>query len=137
MAEEAAQVTTDLARIIQKYLHAFNRADAGGMAACFVVPGVILDGMPPHLWSGALGVEDGPAEAGHPGAGDYFIALGEPRHDGAAGDPAQIALPASTSFQVDGRQVRQTGALFTVAVRKSQDGWRIAAWSWVKGARGE
>jgi hypothetical protein len=123
----------NLARIIRKYLHAFNREDAGGTTACFVVPGVILDGMPPQLWSDGPG-EDWPVGTEPPGAGDYFIALGEPRHEDAV-DPGR--LPASKSFHIGGRRVRQTGALFTVAVRQAEDGWRVAAWAWAKGAQGE
>jgi hypothetical protein len=36
-------------------------------------------------------------------------------------------------FKLRGKQVTQTGAVFTVALRKSADGWRIAAWAWAKG----
>ena len=31
------------------------------------------------------------------------------------------------------QQVTQTGALFTLALRKLTEGWRIAAWAWAKG----
>jgi hypothetical protein len=34
---------------------------------------------------------------------------------------------------VRGQKVTQTGAVFTVALRKLADGWRIAAWAWAKG----
>jgi hypothetical protein len=36
---------------------------------------------------------------------------------------------------VHDKQVTQTGATFTVALRKLSDGWRIAAWAWTKGGQ--
>jgi hypothetical protein len=39
------------------------------------------------------------------------------------------------TFNLQGKQVTQTGAIFTVALRKLADGWRISAWAWAKGAQ--
>ncbi len=39
------------------------------------------------------------------------------------------------TFKARGMQVTQSGALFTVALRKLPEGWRIAAWAWAKGSR--
>ena len=44
------------------------------------------------------------------------------------GDSAYVVVPASMTFKVQGKQVTQTGAIFTVALRKLAEGWRIAAW---------
>jgi hypothetical protein len=38
------------------------------------------------------------------------------------------------TFDLQGKQVTQTGAIFTVALRKLAEGWRIVAWAWAKGA---
>ena len=40
------------------------------------------------------------------------------------------------TFKVHNQQVVQNGAVFTVALRKLDDGWHIAAWAWAKGTRG-
>ena len=40
------------------------------------------------------------------------------------------------TFKVRGKQVTQTGAIFTVALRKLAEGWRIAAWAWQKALLG-
>jgi hypothetical protein len=130
VADQATPATLELASIIQRYLRAFDLANAGDMAVRFVVPGVILEGMPPHLWSG--GSDDASAEEGHFGEGDFFIAFGEPRHNEATDDPARIPIPASRSFQLGGREIRQTGALFTLALRETGDGLCIGAWTWAK-----
>jgi hypothetical protein len=38
------------------------------------------------------------------------------------------------TFKIHGKQITQSGAIFTMALRKSADGWRIAAWAWAKGS---
>jgi hypothetical protein len=37
------------------------------------------------------------------------------------------------TFDLAGREVTQTGALFTVALRKVDTDWRLSAWAWAKG----
>ena len=69
------------------------------------------------------------------GASGYVVTLSEPLHNNVTGDSAYVVVPASMTFQVQGKQITQTGALFTVALRKLADGWRIAAWAWAKGTR--
>lgn len=68
------------------------------------------------------------------GASDYFVALGEPLHNNVTGDSAYVVVPATMTFKVGGKQVTQSGAVFTVALRKLSDEWRIAAWAWAKGS---
>jgi predicted DCC family thiol-disulfide oxidoreductase YuxK len=58
----------------------------------------------------------------------------EPQHVNVTGDSAYVVVPASMMFKVHGRQVTQSGAIFTVALRKLTEGWRIAAWAWAKGS---
>jgi len=38
------------------------------------------------------------------------------------------------AFKVHGKQFTQSGAVFTMALRKTAGGGRIAAWAWAKGA---
>jgi hypothetical protein len=45
-----------------------------------------------------------------------------------------MTQPATArTFKIDGRRVTQIGAIFTVALRRLAEGWRIAAWAWAKG----
>jgi hypothetical protein len=39
------------------------------------------------------------------------------------------------TFDLKGKKITQSGAMFTVALRKTEDGWRVAAWAWTKGVR--
>ena len=131
--------TTDPLAAVRQYIDAFNKGDREAMAATFAVPGSILDGMAPHLWQGPTATRDWYRdvllEGEQHGAADYFVTLGGPLHNDVTGDSAYVVVPATMTFKVDGQQVTQTGAIFTVALRKLAEGWRIAAWAWAKGTR--
>jgi len=62
-----------------------------------------------------------------------FVTLGKPLHANVTGDSAYVVVPANMTFKIHGKQITQSGAIFTMALRKSADGWRIAAWAWAKG----
>ena len=66
---------------------------------------------------------------------DYFITLGEPFHADVTGDNGYVVVPATMTFKVHGQQITQSGATYTVALRKLAAGWRIRAWAWAKGAQ--
>ncbi len=122
---------------VRKYIDAFNKGDTAGMAAMFAIPGSILDGMAPHVWQGPTAAQDWYRdvliEGKQHGASEYFVTLGEPLHDDVTGDNAYVVVPATMTFKVRGKQITQTGAVYTVALRKLANGWRIVAWAWAKG----
>ena len=122
---------------VRQYIDGFNNGDTGAMAAVFAVPATILDGMAPHVWHGPTATQDWYSdvlsEGEHHGASGYFVSLGEPLHDDVTGDSAYVVVPATMTFNIAGKQITQTGAVYTVALRRSSDGWRIAAWAWAKG----
>ena len=124
---------------VQQYIDAFNKGDQEAMSAAFAVPGSILDGMAPHLWLGPTAAQDWYrdvlVEGEQHGASDYFVTLGEPLHNNITGDSAYVVVPATMKFKVQSQEILQTGATFTVALRKLAEGWRIAAWAWAKGTR--
>ena len=123
---------------VQQYIDAFNRGDATAMAATFDVRGQILDGMAPHVWQGPTATldwyRDVLIEGEAHGASGYFVTLGDPLHNNVTKDSAYVVMPATMKFDVNGTKVAQSGAVFTVALRKTVDGWRVAAWAWAKGA---
>jgi ketosteroid isomerase-like protein len=123
---------------VRQYIDAFNKADVKAMSSLFAVPGVILDGMAPHLWQGPTASQDWYrdvlTEGEHLGANGYFVTLGEPRHVNVTRDAAYVVVPATMTFKLRGQQVTQTGATYVVALRRLPEGWRIAAWAWAKWA---
>jgi ketosteroid isomerase-like protein len=136
-AQVTGQTESDPMAAVRKYIGAFNKGDAAGMAAMFTVPGSILDGMAPHVWQGPAAAQDWYRdvliEGKQHGASEYFVTLGEPLHNNVTGESAYVVVPATMTFKVQGKQLTQSGAVYTVALRRISDGWRIAAWAWAKG----
>jgi hypothetical protein len=108
---------------VGEHISAFNRGDRAAMAAACAEPGVILDGMAPHVWQGPTATQDWYRDA----------LLGEPLHDRVTGQSAHVVVPAALTFNLRGQRVTQIGAVFTVALRKLAQGRRIAPWVWAKG----
>jgi len=125
--------------IVRHYIDCFNKGDIEGMAATCADPMSILDGMPPHVWHGPVASQDWYRDVlitgEREGASEYVVDLGEPSHVIVTGDSAYVAVPATMSFTVHGKQVRQSGSVFTVALRKFEAGWRLTAWAWAKGTQ--
>lgn len=126
---------------VNKYIDAFNKGDAKEMAAVCANPTSILDGMHPHVWLGPTACEDWYRdvliEGEQHGATGYAVTLEKPRHLDVKGEAAYVVLPATMTFKLKGQQVTQTGATWTVALRKVDGSWRIAAWAWAKGGAKE
>lgn len=126
-----------MAAVVQ-YVDAFNNSDAKAMAATCADPMQILDGMAPHVWQGPTASEDWwravLTEGEHVGASEYHIALGEPQHVDVTGDHAYVVVPATMTFDLQGKQVTQTGSVFTVALGMVDGEWLLTAWAWAKGA---
>jgi hypothetical protein len=123
---------------VHQYIDAFNRGDTNTMAKTFDVTGQILDGLPPHAWQGPTATldwyKDVMMESELLGATNYFVTLNDPLHNSVTNDRAYIVVPATMKFDFNGAKMVQSGAILTMALRKTVEGWRIAAWSWAKGA---
>ena len=131
--------TTDPLAAVHQFAEAFNKGDAKTMAATCAVPMSILDGLAPHVWQGPTASEDWYRDvlaAGElEGASGYLVTLGKPWHVDVTGDHAYVVVPATMTFRVHGKQVTQSGSVFTVALRKLTAGWRSPAWAWATGTR--
>lgn len=132
----ATKADTALSAVL-RYIAGFNSGDVHAMSEMFDSPGAVIDGMPPHLWLGPSAVQDWyrdvMTESAHLGASDYRVSVGEPLHNSVAGDHAYLVLPATMDFALNGARVTQADAFFTVALRRADGAWRIAAWAWTKG----
>lgn len=136
MAASSAQ--EDFVAVVHHYINAFNKGDVETMAACFAKTGSILDGLAPHVWHGPTAAEDWYRDAmtagEHEGASEYFVRLGEPLHADVTRDSAYVVHPATMEFKLRDKQITQSGATFTTALRKLANGWHITAWAWAKGS---
>lgn len=131
--------TDDPVATVHQYADALNRNDAKTMTAVFAVPGSILDGMAPHVWQGPTASQDWYrdvlTDSQKHGVTEIFVKLGQPLHNDITGDSAYVVVPATMTFKVQGQTVTQSGAMFTVALRRVAEKWRIASWAWAKGIR--
>jgi hypothetical protein len=120
-AQVTGQTESDPMAAVRKYIDAFNKGDTAGMAAMFAVPGSIIDGMASHVWQGPTAAQDWYRdvliEGKHHGASEYFVTLGEPLHNNVTGDSAYVVVPATMTFKLQGKQITQSGAIYT---------WRFA-----------
>lgn len=137
MTTRETRSSGDPVAIVQQYIDAFNKGDPDAMAACFAVPGSILNGMAPHVWHGTSAAKDWYkdvlVEGEHAGASGYSVTLCVPLHATATGDAAYVVAPATMTFKVRGKLVTQSGVIFTTALRRIDGEWRIASWAWAKG----
>ena len=137
LEETVVPSSDDPMAAVRRYIEAFNNGDPIAMAAACADPMQILDGMSPHMWQGPTASDEWYAdvltEGEHLGASGYHISLDEPRHVDATDEHAYVVVPATMTFDLKGNRLTQTGALFTVALRKVAGEWRLAAWAWAKG----
>ena len=135
----ALRNTTDPMAAVRQYVDDFNKGDVKAMAETFAVPASILDGLAPHVWQGPTACQDWyrdvMAAGKREGATGYLVTLGEPSHVDITGHRAYVVVPATMTFRIQGKKVTQSGSVFTVALRKLAQGWRITAWAWAKGNR--
>ena len=91
---------------VQQYINAFNKGDADAMAATFAAPGSIFDGTAPHVWLGPTAAQDW-----------YRDVLREGKAHGATDCSVTLGEPLHN----------------VIAGDAAYEGWRIAAWAWVRG----
>lgn len=105
------------------------------LAACDS-PVSILDEFPPHIWHGPTACADWfkglVAYNEKSGITVGGATLGAPWTVDISGDRAYFVAPAVYDFKQHGKPVKEAHAVFTVALRKTDAGWRITAWTWSK-----
>jgi ketosteroid isomerase-like protein len=96
----------------------------------------ILDEFPPHEWHGATACADWwkglNAYDDKEGITDGEAQLGTPWTVDISGDRAYFVAPSTYTYKQHGKPVKESQAVFTVALKKTQAGWRITAWTWSK-----
>jgi len=126
----------DVIGTVKGFVDAFNKGDTRTAAATCTDDMCILDEFPPHEWHGAGAfsrwIADYTADAEKNGITDGVVTLGQPRHVDITADRAYVVVPANYAFKKQRKPVREVGSTLTVALLKSEAGWRITGWSWAK-----
>jgi ketosteroid isomerase-like protein len=133
----SAQVPADVMAPIRQFLDGFNKGDVPSALAACAAETSILDEFAPYEWNGAGAcakwASDYDADAKRKGITAGAVALGTPRFHDVSGDRAYVVLPASYEVTQKGKQIKQSGSVMTVGLRKTATGWKITAWSWATG----
>jgi ketosteroid isomerase-like protein len=119
---------------IKAFADAFNKGDLKAAKALHVASPVIVDEVPPHLWTGAKafdswGADLGKSEAAEGKSGGQ-VTIGVPSREVVSGNHAYAIAPTTYTFQQKGQTMRET-AQMTLTLDKGAGGvWKIASWTW-------
>jgi SnoaL-like domain len=96
----------------------------------------ILDEFPPHEWHGPTACADWwkalDAYDEKEAITDGAATLGTPWTVEVTGDRAYFVAPATYEYKQHGKPVKESSAIFTAALRRTEAGWRITGWTWSK-----
>jgi ketosteroid isomerase-like protein len=119
---------------IHQFIDAFDKGDIKTAAATHLASGVtIIDEVAPHLWQGPnafmgwagdLTKDDKAA-----GISGEAVTLGVVKREVVSGDMAYVIIEAVYSFKQGGKSLREPSQM-TYALKKTAQGWKIAAWTW-------
>lgn len=127
----------EVVAVVRQFIDGFNKGDVPSAIATCAAQTSIIDEIPPFEWSGAGAcakwAADYDADAKKKGITAGAVTLGTPRHYAAEGDRAYVVIPVAYEVTQKGKQVKQTGAVMAVTLRKGAAGWKITAWSWSTG----
>jgi ketosteroid isomerase-like protein len=121
------------AATVTAFITAFNKGDAKAAAATHVADPVIVDEPAPHLWRGAGAFQAWAADLGKEsqakGRSEEGVTLGAVKRQEVDGDMAYLIMAADYHFLEKGRPFHEPSQM-TFALKKTADGWKIAAWTW-------
>ena len=135
-ARAVASDAADVMATVRQFVNGFNTGDMKSAAAACDSPAFVIDDFPPHAWAGATACADWArayaASVRDAGITGGIVTMGTPLHDDVTGDRAYVVVPTTFAYKLHGKPVVETGAEWTLALKKTAAGWRIEAWAWAK-----
>lgn len=130
----AAMPDAALRAPIHQFIDSFNNGDSEAAAAAHATGGVqIVDEFPPYHWQGEdafkTWANDFDSDATKNGISNPWVTLGDTVRQEVDGNNAYVIVDAVYTFKQKGAAMREA-AQMTFALRKQDDGWRIAGWTW-------
>lgn len=130
----AATEQDNVMKTVRQWMDSLNKGDIKTAVAACAEETAIVDEFPPFEWHGKgtcakWAVE---LEAYNKQVGITFGVTESkpPRRVDISGNHAYAVIPVDYRFTQNGKDGAEIGALFTVALKKGQQGWRITGWSW-------
>jgi ketosteroid isomerase-like protein len=131
-----ASETTDVVAAVHRYFDNLGKDTLETALAMCDSHVSILDEFPPHEWHGATACADWWKELDaydeKNGITDGNATLGTPWTVDVSGDLAYFVAPATYTYKQHGKPVQESRSVFTVALKRTQAGWRITGWAWSK-----
>jgi SnoaL-like domain len=123
---------------VQRWIDAFNAAKTPLPEDVFTADVVITDQFPPYVWSGAAEADawSERLNAGLLGSRvkNEHVVTEPPRAFmiDKAGDRASFVLPATLTYDFDGKPTSDRALWYFVVVRTAEGTWLIAADTWTR-----
>ena len=132
----SASETLDVMRTVWQFVGSFNKGDVKTALGDCAAQSSIIDEFPPYIWLGATACADWSndfdAYIKKNGMTGPKVTLGLLRHVDVSGDRAYVVVPANFTFKKNGTRFNERASIWTVALQKVADSWRITGWAWAK-----
>ncbi len=136
IAPATATESSNVMATVHQFMHGVSTGNIKSAVAACASPASIIDDFPPHEWQGPTACADWARDfktaVKAAGYADNVVTLGKPTHVDVTGDRAYVVVPANYRYKFHGKPVAEDGSIFTVALRKLPEGWRITGWAWAK-----
>lgn len=130
----AATDKQDVMAVVHQWVTSLNAGDSKMLLATCADETSIIDDIPPHEWHGAGACakwkNDFDAYTKKSEVTDMTASVLKPRHVDITADRAYVVVPVNLSFKQAGKEMKDTGSTFTLALQKGTSGWRITGWAW-------
>ena len=130
----AADDKTDVMQTVNQFIEGFNKGDTKSALATCAAPAFIIDEFPPYAWQGknacAEWARDFESWSKKEGVTEAVVTLPKPWQVEVTGERAYVVCPAKIAFKQKGKKMGEPASVFTVALQKTKNGWRITGWTW-------
>ena len=121
---------------VHQFIDGLNRSDVKSLVAACASPASIIDDFPPHTWQGPTACGDWAhafdAANKRYKITDGIVTLATPWHVDVTGDRAYVVAPATYTYKQNGKPVRESGSILTVALKRVGGSWRMTGWAWAQ-----
>lgn len=118
---------------IDQFSAAFHSGDSDAAKKFLTAHTVILDDVAPYYWAGTNAFESWQADLTKAstarGMSEEDAELGAPTRVEVSGDHAYAVLPATQTFTMKGRHMREKAQLTFILVQDAGS-WKITSWTW-------
>ncbi len=125
---------TDVLAVVKDYNTALNKGDQKAAAADSAPQLSITDEFAPYSWQGADATAgwfaDYAAWTKQNVVTNDTVTLAKPWRVEVDGDHAYAVVPATFTYTKRGANVVEAGSVWTFALQKTADHWRIVSWAW-------